>query len=169
MEEVHKAPSWEANSVVPCEFTVTNFTYHRERSLSWYSSPFYSHFAGYKLCLRLDANGDGRGKGSHISLYVSLMKGEHDDWLTWPFHGEVTVLMLNWCEDKNHIEEKIRFNELAGGQVCDRVIHGARAKVGRGRNQFIAHSNLGKDKIKNVEFCQEDCLRLRVKKVTLIP
>ena len=60
--------------MVPCEFTMTKFDSYRETEQSWYSSPFYSHYGGYKLCIRLDANGDGRGKGTHISLYVSLMK-----------------------------------------------------------------------------------------------
>ena len=155
--------------MVPCEFTMTKFDSYRETEQSWYSSPFYSHYGGYKLCIRLDANGDGRGKGTHISLYVSLMKGEYDDRLSWPFKGEVKIVMLNWLEDKNHIEEKISFNKTAGEKVCGRVTQGSRALIGRGRNQFLPQVDLTRNEARNIEYCRNGCLRMRVKKVTVTP
>lgn len=164
-----KTPRWETNCVFPCEFTMTNFEHHRKTEISWYSDPFYSHYSGYKMCIRLDANGDGRGKGSHISLYVSLMKGENDEKLSWPFRGEVKIVMLNWCEDANHIKEKITFSKAAGDQVCGRVTQGSRALIGRGRNQFLPHADMGLDKERNVQYCRNDCLRLRVKRVIVLP
>ena len=166
-EEIHKFPVWERDPVVPCEFTLTQFARHKSSNISWYSPPFYTHHAGYKLCLRIDANGDQQGRQSHVSMYVSLMKGEYDDHLRWPFRGEVVVQLLNWLENKNHIEERIRFTEQAGDQVCHRVRAGTRAKVGRGRNQFIAHTEMGLDPAMNTQYLFEDCMRFRVKKVTL--
>jgi len=36
------------------------------------------------------AAGSGPGKGTHISVYIHLMRGEYDEFLQWPFHGDVT-------------------------------------------------------------------------------
>ena len=36
----------------------------------WYSSPFYSHPGGYKLCLKVDASGRSSGAGTHLSVLM---------------------------------------------------------------------------------------------------
>ena len=41
-----------------------------------YSPPFYSAQYGYKMCAKLYMNGDGFGKGTHLSLFFVVMKGE---------------------------------------------------------------------------------------------
>ena len=41
-----------------------------------YSPPFYSAQYGYKMCAKLYMNGDGFGKGSHLSLFFVVMKGK---------------------------------------------------------------------------------------------
>ena len=44
----------------------------------------------------------GSGKGSHLSIYARIMKGQHDDHLQWPFTGTIIIELLNWLEDKGH-------------------------------------------------------------------
>jgi chromosome segregation ATPase len=44
-----------------------------------YSQPFYSAQYGYKMCAKIYMNGDGFGKGSHLSLFFVVMKGELKD------------------------------------------------------------------------------------------
>ena len=44
-------------------------------------------------------------------LYVHLMKGENDDILTWPFKCDITVRLLNWREDKGHVEKTFDFTD----------------------------------------------------------
>ena len=64
----------------------------KERSNDvWYSPPFYTHLGGYRICLGVHANGIGDGEGTHVTVAVHLMRGEFDDLLKWPFHGEVTI------------------------------------------------------------------------------
>ena len=46
-----------------------------------YSPPFYSAQYGYKMCAKIYMNGDGFGKGSHLSLFFVVMKGELHDLL----------------------------------------------------------------------------------------
>lgn len=52
-------------------------------------SAFYTARYGFKVCMRLYLNGDGVGKGTHISLFFVIMKGEYDAILSWPFRHKV--------------------------------------------------------------------------------
>ena len=64
-----------------------------------YSPPFYTdQNAGYKLCLFLYMDGDGSGKGTHLSFYIAVMRGEYDAQLTWPFGQKVTLIL----QDQDH-------------------------------------------------------------------
>ena len=64
---------------------------------SIFSLPFYSSRYGYKMCLRLYILGDGIGKGTHMSLFFVVMKGEFDNILQWPFTHKVTFKLINQC------------------------------------------------------------------------
>ena len=50
---------------------------------------FYTSRYGYKMCLRAYLNGDGTGRGTHLSLFFVLMRGPHDALLRWPFNQKV--------------------------------------------------------------------------------
>ena len=65
------------------------------RTLSLYSPPFFTSFHGYRMCIRCYLNGDGSGKGTHVSVFFVVMKSEHDDLLPWPFKQKVTISLLN--------------------------------------------------------------------------
>ena len=45
----------------------------------------------YMMCLKVYANGQGDGKGTHVTVAVCLMRGEFDDLLKWPFRGDFTI------------------------------------------------------------------------------
>ena len=65
------------------------------RSTSLFSLPFYSSRHSYKMCLRLYIMGDGIGKGTHLSLFFVVMRGEFDNILQWPFTHKVTFKLIN--------------------------------------------------------------------------
>ena len=45
-------------------------------------------------------NGIKEGKGSHLSVFVAIVKGEYDNILGWPFKGKVTFgLRKPWSKD----------------------------------------------------------------------
>ena len=88
--------------------------------------------------LRVVVNGGGSGKGTHLSLFVYLLKGEYDDQLQWPFNANITVQLLNWSGDNDHRERTI----LLELECCTRVTEGDRAPDGWGYDQFISHSVL---------------------------
>ncbi|XP_062524024.1 TNF receptor-associated factor 3-like isoform X2 [Corticium candelabrum] len=65
------------------------------KTLSIYSQPFYTSPNGYKMCARMFLNGDGMGRGTHLSLFFVLMRGEYDGLLPWPFQHKITLVLLN--------------------------------------------------------------------------
>lgn len=58
---------------------------------------FYSSKYGYKMCLRLYLNGDGTGRGTHLSLFFVVMRGKCDALLKWPFSQKVARKKLTFC------------------------------------------------------------------------
>ena len=52
-------------------------------------------FSKNKFCSRLYLNGDGMGRGTHVSLFFVIMKSEYDALLTWPFSDRVTFRLIN--------------------------------------------------------------------------
>ena len=124
--------------VRPTTLTMMNFEQHKLSNDDWVSQPFYTHSQGYKMCLRVTANGQDSGKGTHITVAVYLMKGEFDDQLEWPFWGDITIQLLNQQED---------------GEDHTRIVHQAQGERGSGSdgekfisawciNRFKAHSEL---------------------------
>ena len=71
---------------------------------SIFSLPFYSSRYGYKMCLRLYILGDGIGKGTHMSLFFVVMKGEFDNILQWPFTHKVTFKLINQCGGRDIVD-----------------------------------------------------------------
>ncbi|WP_422488911.1 hypothetical protein [Endozoicomonas sp. ALE010] len=62
---------------------------------SIYSQPFCTSEFGYKMRARVYLNGDGSGKGTHISLFLALMKGDYDAIQRWPFRQKITFMILD--------------------------------------------------------------------------
>ena len=78
------------------------------RTVSLYSQPFYTSRFGYKMCARLYLNGDGMGKGTHLSLFFVVMRSEYDALLPWPFHQKVTLLLLDQDKGARHISDTFK-------------------------------------------------------------
>ena len=74
------------------------------RCTSIFSLPFYSGRYGYKMCLRLYIIGDGIGKGTHLSLFFVVMRGEFDNILQWPFTHKVTFKLINQLGSRDIVD-----------------------------------------------------------------
>ena len=79
----------------PMDIIMDDFEKRKKSCASWYSPPFYTHIGGYKMRLKVDAQGCLDGKGTHVSLSVYLMKGEFDNLLKWPFRGKIIIQLKN--------------------------------------------------------------------------
>ena len=82
------------------------------KTVSLYSAPFYTSRFGYKLCLRVYLDGDGSGKGCYISYFLTIMKGEYDALLEWPFQHMVTMTLVNQ-KGNNNIVQSFRPNPIS--------------------------------------------------------
>ena len=71
--------------------------------VSFYSPCFFTSPYGYKMSARLYLNGDGMGRGSHISVFFVVMRGQYDALLRWPFRQKVTFMLL----DQDNVEHVI--------------------------------------------------------------
>ena len=89
------------------EFSVKKAEAMRGQSISIYSPAFYTGRRGYKMCARVYPNGDGMGKGSHLSLFFVLMKGNFDAILPWPFKQRVTFCLINQ-QGGEHVMDSFR-------------------------------------------------------------
>ena len=144
------------------EFTMTDFQKYKTSGERWYSPPFYTSTNGYKLCIRVDANGDETARGTHLSVFSHLMKGKYDENLPWPFQNDITIQLLNQLEDRQHHVQSIYFSETRNLKVVNRVTLGERAKAGWGTRTFICHSDLGFNPDKNCLYLMYGKLKFRV-------
>ena len=148
--------------VLPAGRTMTCLEQHKIDSDQWYSRPFYTHPQGYKMCLRVDANGSGDGKGTHVSVFAYLMRGEFDDVLKWPFRGHVVIQLCNQLQDKCHRWYTIDFNETTDARIISRVTSGERAEIGCCYCTFIPHNDLNFNPTTNSQYLRNDCLQFRI-------
>ena len=115
MNRVHRRPDTLATDTPESAFIwgISNFSRRLRdarngRTTSIYSSPFYTHSHGYKMCIRTYLNGDGIGKGTHMSVFFVLMRSEHDRLLSYPFKQSVRFTLINQVEPRASITETFR-------------------------------------------------------------
>ena len=80
------------------------YSEHKATATSMLSTPFYSGRYGYKMCLCLYIMGDGIGKGTHLSLFFVVMRGEFDNILQWPFTYKVTFKLINQAGGRDIVD-----------------------------------------------------------------
>ena len=112
------------------------------------------------------ANGVGSGKGTHLSLYVFLLKGEYDDQLQWPLNAKITVQLLNWSRNKGH-KVKTCPHHKAPLENRTRVTEGDRAPGGLRCQHFISHSVL-ESVTSDVQFITDNKICFMIKDVKII-
>uniref|UniRef100_A0A5K3EX78 TNF receptor-associated factor n=1 Tax=Mesocestoides corti TaxID=53468 RepID=A0A5K3EX78_MESCO len=90
------------------------------RKTTLFSSPFYSHRHGYRVCLSLCPYGEQRYRGKYLSVFVCLCRGEYDALLSWPFSCPITLKLLDQTIDptsrKDHVVT-IRPNPVASNNA----------------------------------------------------
>uniref|UniRef100_A0A8C5LDL3 TNF receptor-associated factor n=1 Tax=Jaculus jaculus TaxID=51337 RepID=A0A8C5LDL3_JACJA len=124
-------------------------------TVSVFSQPFYTSRCGYRLCARAYLNGDGSGKGTHLSLYFVVMRGEFDSLLQWPFRQRVTLMLLDQSGKKNHIMETFKADPNSSSFKRP----DGEMNIASGCPRFVAHSTL--ESTKNA-YIKDDTLFLKV-------
>ena len=147
----------------PCVLKMEGFQEKKKNNKVWRSDPVYSHIGGYKMCLKVHANGSSDAKGTYLSLFISLMRGDNDDNLKWPFKGTIKVSLLNQLEDGQH---NARQPWSSGSDVSEdassRVTGGERAGTSWGRRRFISHQDLCCNGNNKLQYLKDNTLFFRV-------
>ena len=148
LKEQHKTLS-EGEALV---FKLLGYASKKENNEEFKSIPFYTSPGGYKMCIHVDVNGCRDGKGTHVSVYTTLLEGRYDDQLHWPFLGTITYELLNQLADEKH------YNRVAGHNAD------TDAQVGSsmGDTKFLPHSSLSHDPATNTQYLLDDTLYFRV-------
>ena len=158
-------PSWVIPSIInitpPCYVVMDNFTQHKKDDDTWNSTPFYSGPQGYKMRLKVYANGNGDGAGTHVSVFVQIIQGEYDDTLTWPYTGAVTFEIINWKDDRNHVKVIVDFSTASAH--CRNQPTGEKSNTGRG-NDTLSHDELYGS---SSQYVNNDILYIRVSSITV--
>ncbi|XP_034283637.1 TNF receptor-associated factor 5 isoform X3 [Pantherophis guttatus] len=124
-------------------------------TLSLFSQPFYTSHCGYRMSARAYLNGDGSGRGTHVSLYFVVMRGEFDSLLSWPFKQKVTLMLLDQSGKKKHICETFKADPNSSSFKRPE----GEMNVASGCPRFVAHSKL--ENAKNT-YIKDDTLFLKV-------
>ena len=132
---------------------VSEYSYKKINKCIHSSAPFFTSLTGYKMCLLVYANGNGIGEGSHLSVFLKILHGPHDDQLVWPLNGSFVIELRNQLEDKNHHWGTIDYrgdgeHYRPGGSF--------------GHQTFIKQSELDFNLSKNTQYLKDDKLYIRV-------
>ena len=160
-----KKPPWleeAANS-----FTITRCSDRIRLHQEYQSPPFYTSARGYRMCLKVYPAGIGTGKGTHVSMFGYLMKGNYDDELNWPFTADVVVDILNWRGDHNHHRVVCEFNEDSPDDARARVYDDNKVGRGKGNQKAIKISSLMSSSSSDPQYLSEDCMCIRVHDVVI--
>lgn len=149
--------------ILPLEFIVPKYSQLKESNAVWQIKPFYTYAHGYKLSLQVVPNGLGDAKGTHVSVFIYLMKGEFDEDLHWPLRGEMEVYLIDHTLVGLFFADEVtfRFVDEKSDASFSRVTKGEKSKCGWGKLKFISHSSL------DIKYLKNDCLHFRIKSVKL--
>jgi len=150
--------------VTPVIIKMSNFTHNKMQKKEWFSPPFYSHVKGYKMCMSISPHGDGKNEGTHMSVFLHIMKGPYDDHLLWPFKGKFKLKLLNQISDTEHNILQLSFD--SSEDICHRVM---REEIGRGwgYSSFISNESLNKV-TSTRQFLKDDSVLFEIHKLTII-
>ena len=120
------------------------------------STPFYTEKYGYKLRLSIVPSGDGRGKNTHLSVFIIVMKGEYDAILPWPFKKAVKFTLIDQREDPVGRQNVVRKLTADNALKVNHDRPTRRENKGRGFPEFISHDKLysGRYIVDNTLFLQ---------------
>ncbi|XP_064399875.1 TNF receptor-associated factor 5-like [Halichondria panicea] len=152
----------EHSAIAPIIFTLDDFEGRLKRKdMGWNPAAFFTHPQGYKMLLCVDVYGNGTGKGTHMSVFLSLLKGEFDEHLKWPFRASITIRLENQDDEESHYEEMIKYHDSTPEVTAGRILEEGRQGRPWGKGKFIAHSELYS------KFLKDNCLRIGIGKIVL--
>ena len=141
-EWTHPELSLVSYGVLPVYRTVKEYNQLKANNQSIYTDPFYTAQGGYKMIMRVYPNGAGSCRGTHLSVFISLMKGENDNTLSFPINGIFKIKLLNWRQNSGNVEKIVQFDESISETCRLQVTTGEKAAEGYGLAGYLSHDEL---------------------------
>ncbi|KAK2918471.1 TNF receptor-associated factor 5 [Channa argus] len=123
------------------------------------SVPFHTGRCGYKMALKAYLNGDGDGRGTHLSLYVVLLPGDFDALLVWPFKQTVSLSVLDQSGAGYH--QSLNFRPDPSSKSFQQPAADSVSNVAVGFSRFIPLNKL--ETPQNAAYVKDDTLFVKVK------
>ncbi|KTG03294.1 hypothetical protein cypCar_00010190, partial [Cyprinus carpio] len=136
---------------------VRDYWHQKEAGTPLNSTPFYTSRSGYKLSVRAYLGGDNSGRGTHLSLYITIMRGDFDSLLPWPFRQNITLTLLDQSGSRNHVSNT--FTPDTNSDSFHRPT--SDANVATGFPRFISQGDL--EAPRNAVYVRDDTLFIKVK------
>ncbi|XP_016359996.1 TNF receptor-associated factor 5-like [Sinocyclocheilus anshuiensis] len=136
---------------------VRDYWHRKEAGTLLNSTPFYTSRSGYKLSVRAYLGGENSGRGTHLSLYITIMRGDFDSLLPWPFRQNVTLTLLDQSGSRNH--QTNTFTPDTNSDSFHRPT--SDSNVATGFPRFISHGDL--EAPRNAVYVRDDTLFIKVK------
>ena len=103
--------------IAPVTLEMPDFDKYRTHNEVWYSRPFFAYEGGYVVCLRVFAAGNDDGKGTHVSVYLHLMKGPYDDKLKWPMRAKYAINLIDPTNNTKYHSCNPYFKDVSFSEV----------------------------------------------------
>lgn len=127
-----------------------------EDEAALFSQPFYTSQYGYKLRLKIYLNGRDRGKGTHLSLYLIIMRGEYDALLDWPFDQKITFYLLDQSEQRKHKMHQLSPNRSLPNVKAVFNRPTMKENLGIGNPSFVSHEIIDQN-----EYIKDDSIFIK--------
>ena len=128
--------------VLPVYRTVKEFNQLKANDQEIYTDPFYTAQGGYKMIMKVYPNGYGSFRGTHLSVFISLMRGENDHTLSFPINGIFKIQLLNWRQNSGHVEKILQFDESIPERYRLQVTTGEETAESYGLRGYLSHDEL---------------------------
>ena len=137
-------------------FKITEVAQHRENETPIFTDAVYNYPQERMVGIRIYPRGVGSGRGTHVALFIHMIKGDYDNSLVCPFSGTIIVSVLDQsCSgDHPHISQIIQAtpNLSAFKQPREAICH-----TGYGFERFAPI-----EKFFGARYVKDDKLLLRI-------
>lgn len=128
----------------------------KKTSIKVESGAFSTGPAGYTLRVVIYPNGLGTYENTHMSVFISLLKGKYDAILPWSFKKAVTFTLIDQQENELYAMNVVsRFIPDAENACFARPVHFSNSEYGF--RSFISH-----DELQSRGYIVDDTLFLKV-------
>ena len=134
---------------------LSDYSYKKRNDIMYRSEPFFTSPSGYKMELQVYTNGCGASSGTHLSVFLRVLRGPFDSQLSWPLLGKFRMELLNQLEDNNHHAGTVKF-------IDNNVSSHRGATKSWGLDKFIEQSALKLDLSKNIQYHKDDTLYFKI-------